>query len=681
MANKPMKTLTIGETTYEIVDEQARNDIETLKQNYVNILNYKELVVDDDWTKAIETALSELTQGGTIYFPHGTYNHTGIIINKKCQIIGESRYSTILLNVGGGDSITFGKNLERSMFRDIAVFGNCSNESFNSAAAADATKNRGFVFNENSSILTFERVWMRGHAGDFFYGCGVGHINNINIIDCQLEFGRASAITFIQTDAGNQINSINIKDTNISRFKKNGINLWGSAITVSGCAIQACYDNGINIAITSDQKTGYGHSQGINILNNYFEQGYNSFIRVDAWFDVDKDKHAYVHGLRLEGNYGTFGQMETGEAIPNGAACVKISNLAATTTVDCLSGLVYQCNAFSAPTNVSIVDGGRKLSERNYFYISRIGGVSDEDNTLQFNNLGQATILSDIRSGKDGLTPYVKDKHWWIGDTDTGIEIGADYVLTEDDKASIASQVPMVRVAEFPTWVDNVLKMTDTNKTYVLESNGMIHAYMEKTIFYPSGTVTNEQSLTDNTRSEASDGVNHAQNDCVTTEWIDVSTLPKPCIFHLTGIRWGNPSWSTYCSYVGFTSKDKNGVVGKVGYTCTQDNSTDINIKINNSDYSDVTVEILTSNITQIKFSGTYQTVKDSSALGGDTGVGVGSFDTAKVELSYERDAFSETTTDWFNTGHAYNQPTDYEDRIVALERLVTELQNRTTGN
>lgn len=35
MANKPMKTLTIGETTYEIVDEQSRNDIETLKQNPV----------------------------------------------------------------------------------------------------------------------------------------------------------------------------------------------------------------------------------------------------------------------------------------------------------------------------------------------------------------------------------------------------------------------------------------------------------------------------------------------------------------------------------------------------------------------------------------------------------------------------------------------------------------------
>ena len=31
MANKAMKTLTIGDNTYEIVDETARADIETLK--------------------------------------------------------------------------------------------------------------------------------------------------------------------------------------------------------------------------------------------------------------------------------------------------------------------------------------------------------------------------------------------------------------------------------------------------------------------------------------------------------------------------------------------------------------------------------------------------------------------------------------------------------------------------
>lgn len=34
MANKTMKTLTIGENTYEVVDEQARADIEYLKNNH-----------------------------------------------------------------------------------------------------------------------------------------------------------------------------------------------------------------------------------------------------------------------------------------------------------------------------------------------------------------------------------------------------------------------------------------------------------------------------------------------------------------------------------------------------------------------------------------------------------------------------------------------------------------------
>jgi hypothetical protein len=694
----------------------------TEKIPYTNILDYRHEVetkeYGDDWTRAIEKALSDLTEGGTLYFPRGEYKHTGIkieqkvrveengkivekIVGKRCQIIGESRYSTILKNMGTGASVTFGIDTERSMFRDIAIVGSGPTQvdTFYSNEAQYVAGNYGFKFGNNSSILTFERVYMKGHGDDFFYGYGVGHINNINIIDCQLEFGMANAITFIQKDANNQINSINIKDTNISRFKKNGINLWGNAITVSGCAIQVCYENGININITKDQKTvgGYGHTQGVNILNNYFEQCYNSFIRVDAWFNFvapgsPDNTYAYVHGLRLEGNFGDFDGIsdgsETKREIPSTAACVKISNMTATDQVDCLSGLVYQCNAFSAPIipqKIPIVDGGGTLSERNYFYVSRMGGVSDADHILQFENLGNATILSDIRNG---LTPYVKDGNWWIGDRDTGIKIGADYVLTEADKTEIAGKVPMVRVAESPTWVDNVSLMTDTNKNYVLEDSGMIYAYVKRTTFYPSQSVTNEFSvatgtLFDGKRVETATGVTETQESCVASDWIDVSNFNKPCTLHLTGIRWGNPSWTSYTPYVGFTTKNAEGVIERIGQSCTDDNVTNvieviINQKLENNKetYSDITVKIKTDNISAIKFSGTYLKTAIPEEWGtNNDGIGVGSANVAKIELSGIRKAYTETKSDWFDTGHAYNQPADYENRVAELERKVNDLQ------
>lgn len=49
MANKMMKTLTIGENTYEVVDEQARNDIEDLKNGYSWLRMAEITLLAKDW--------------------------------------------------------------------------------------------------------------------------------------------------------------------------------------------------------------------------------------------------------------------------------------------------------------------------------------------------------------------------------------------------------------------------------------------------------------------------------------------------------------------------------------------------------------------------------------------------------------------------------------------------------
>ena len=54
MANKIMKTFTVGDNTYEIVDEKSRNEIQTLKQQ----------VNEPDTTLTIEGALAEAKSTG-----------------------------------------------------------------------------------------------------------------------------------------------------------------------------------------------------------------------------------------------------------------------------------------------------------------------------------------------------------------------------------------------------------------------------------------------------------------------------------------------------------------------------------------------------------------------------------------------------------------------------------------
>ena len=47
-----------------------------------------------------------------------------------------------------------------------------------------------------------------------------------------------------------------------------------------------------------------------------------------------------------------------------------------------------------------------------------------------------------LTGGADGLTPYIKDGYWWIGEENTGVKAQGDpYVLTTTDKSAIVADV------------------------------------------------------------------------------------------------------------------------------------------------------------------------------------------------------------------------------------------------
>ena len=357
--------------------------IENEKIDYININKYSNMVVDNDWTKAISQAISDVKPGSTLFFPYGTYNHTGITITKPINIVGTGKYETKLVNIGSGDSITINKECGRGVIRDIAIFGNGTG-----ADCCNATAKKGVVFGSNTGLWEFKHVWMRGHSDYYFYACDVGCVNNVYVTQCELEWGGGSCIRFYQTDSLNQINAIHIDKTNISGFKGNGIELWGQSISVSTCAIQACGGYGIELKCDSDAKS-LGHIESLSIRDNYFELCNKGFINISTCYTP----HArYINGLSIINNYGSYSKLNDDFDASN-TYLVTINTPDYSNNLSTLSGLFYFGNSFR--TNgiaKGVVYANGNLSSYNYIYKSSVGTETKETEFRDYVGLGRAKL-------------------------------------------------------------------------------------------------------------------------------------------------------------------------------------------------------------------------------------------------------------------------------------------------
>lgn len=352
---------------------------------------------ETDDTAAIQAAIDSLEWGGTVYFPIGKYKHTGITIRQSCNLVGESIGSSELINVGGGDSVTFAAGASYGLIYNLGVFGNGTY----GVGAPNSTAQRGFVFGSDTCHWTFRNVWVRHHTKEGFYACGVGHVNNIHIMDSHVD-GGGGGMKFVQTDSSNQINNINIIRCNIAWLSDTGVSVWGQNINIENNTIQLCLNYGVDVDVSADITTpatgssNYTNSQGINIQKNYFEQCYNNFIHAKAWYSTASSCGGYIQGLTIEDNYGFYGSTNQ-QAIPSTGGCVKLESMEYSTTQDQISGFVYKSNGFqmgdggATPSTCYILDGGGNLNTRNYIFISAIGSISRYES--KFINLGQAIVF------------------------------------------------------------------------------------------------------------------------------------------------------------------------------------------------------------------------------------------------------------------------------------------------
>lgn len=230
-------------------------------------------------------------------------------------------------------------------------------------------------------------------------------------------------------------------------------------------------------------------------------------------------------------------------------------------------------------------------------------------------------------------------------------------ITTDEYKKDVAALVPIVKVADDPTFVDSVDEMTDTGKAYVLTTDGMIYVYKTTTIVVPGGKVPNFTNIADPASSDWKEGYRLNSSGAPAEEAGTTVTNYIPILQNQV-IRIKGIDLTTKNASV--SKADKVNIHSSKLSTMT---SYFANISVTTTEAS---FTVTNANLRWIRFAG----VRNGTAS--DVII------TVDQEITYtEAPPTTETVSGFFSTGIVYNQPADYEDRVIALE---TDVANNT-GN
>lgn len=263
-----------------------------------------------------------------------------------------------------------------------------------------------------------------------------------------------------------------------------------------------------------------------------------------------------------------------------------------------------------------------------------------------FDKISGSWVYADKSFGKDGKTP-VKGVDYFDG---------KDYVLTDADKTEIAetvkAEVPLVKVAEQPTFVNSVDEMTDKSKVYVLLPEGYFYqnVKIEESASY---TFTADDFVADGLNTNGALLGNGTPNRIATKNMIDLSagTVSIYC-----------PEPYQYIVYY-YTDRATADYIGKT--TFKTGSITDV---LNDT--------VASGTIEGAKFCRI--SLRDNTNNTADLSGRIDEF-MANIIISQASDATVEEDV-WKSTGLAYNQPANYEDRIVAIENFLNGLETAEDG-
>lgn len=250
-------------------------------------------------------------------------------------------------------------------------------------------------------------------------------------------------------------------------------------------------------------------------------------------------------------------------------------------------------------------------------------------------------------------------------------ELPANQVLIDN----VAEKVPIVKVAEQPTFVDSVDEMIDTNKAYVLNSDGMFYSHQvvvipgETTTTYPNQFVASAATL--NKRYSISSASTSVKNGYFITDYIVATDYASVTPYNVR-LNWEMPYSAAADVKVIYYNSGKTKLAGNMlssANTTVANGKTVIDLKTMSVGNSSLPTA---SEVAYVQL----QLAIDSSMAA------LTASDLENLEITFDaiyetESTESVTTTEWSSTGIAYNQPADYEDRVISLEANVAN----NTGN
>ena len=300
-------------------------------------------------------------------------------------------------------------------------------------------------------------------------------------------------------------------------------------------------------------------------------------------------------------------------------------------------------------SNSALLAVAEKLERQNEILSGSAVTIKGDSVHIRYSAYADGTDFTDTwNNGQNYMgvamgqeAPINKSAYQWV------LFNGKDYVLTDADKAEIVetvkTEVPLVKTAEQPTFVNGVAEMTDTSKVYVLP-DGYMWAYM-------TGNATNKFSAEDFvvTQVESNGALLSGNARIATSELVLLAdgTISIHC-----------PSPYQYFIYY-FTDNDVSSYIGKTSW---KSGSID---------------DVLKDTIASGTLNGAKYcriSLRDSTNTAGSL--------TGRIDEFMENITILQTSgtkvSEWRNTGLAYNQPADYESRIVALENALGVIENGT---
>ena len=230
---------------------------------------------------------------------------------------------------------------------------------------------------------------------------------------------------------------------------------------------------------------------------------------------------------------------------------------------------------------------------------------------------------------------------------------------------NVAEKVPLVKVAEQPTFVDSKDEMTDTSKMYVLTTDGMFYAHKtvvipgETTTTYPNQLVASKVEL--NKRYSGSSQSTTVKQGYFVTDYIAVPNYASISPYNMR-LNWEVPySTATDVKIVYFnTSKSYLGMSYiAAANTAAANGTTTTDLRTFSTGGTPPTISAVAYVRIQLAVN---------SSMASLTAADIANL-TITFDAVYETESTeSVTTTEWSSTGIAYNQPADYEDRVIELE-------------